>query len=128
VTDQLLASDIHFPEFTPDTIQHLKDVRQKMLDNASEARQQEQAWMHRATQWDALIQKAESNAQSAALAWHKGEGPTPCPVCGGDMWWTQKSGFLHPMEGGNWEAAGEACKRAKGNFTAGPKVESEPES
>lgn len=70
MNDQLINAG-SMPEFTPDTIQHLRDVRQKMLDNASKAREQEMAWMNRATQWDVFIRQAEAHAQPTSQAWQQ---------------------------------------------------------
>lgn len=68
MTDTMFHS-ISTPEFTPDTIQHLKDVRQQSLEKAEKAMQAHQLWMNRATQWDDLIRRAESHAERPDQSW-----------------------------------------------------------
>ncbi|TMR11061.1 hypothetical protein ETD86_37085 [Nonomuraea turkmeniaca] len=67
--DQMFDVTHSTPRFTPDTIQHLKDVRQHALGKAEKAMHAHQEWLSRATQWDDLIRRAEAYAEQPEQSW-----------------------------------------------------------
>ncbi|WP_433520075.1 hypothetical protein ACQP2T_63785 (plasmid) [Nonomuraea sp. CA-143628] len=68
--DQMFAPpSTSIPEFTPDTIEILKNVRAEAVGKAEKAMEAHKQWMNRATQWDDLIRRAEAYAERPELSW-----------------------------------------------------------
>lgn len=57
------------PEFSPDTIEILKNVRADAVSKAEKALESHKQWMNRATQWDDLIRRAEAYAERPEQSW-----------------------------------------------------------
>lgn len=41
------------------------------------------------------------------------QGVEVCQTCGAPMQWNEKHGFIHPIDGGGWDLAGESCRRGR---------------
>lgn len=68
--DQMFAtSSLSVPEFSPDTIEILKNVRLEAVTKAEKAMEAHKQWMNRAAQWDDLIRRAEAYAERPEQSW-----------------------------------------------------------